>query len=86
MDDLKEKLFGDNWPKRRRVLYAVLAWAMGSATYIVVAGTDNELMRTAFVMLVGLILSVTGSYVFGAVWDDADKRKNLPTSAPGDEK
>lgn len=77
MPDLKEKLFGDNWPKRRRYMTAVLAWAMLNVDYILIFGQDNALNQNALFAMVTLIGSIIGAYVFGAVWDDADKRKRI---------
>ena len=77
-DPINKLLLSDNWPKRRRLMYVVLLWAIVASSYILYLGRDLELDRTAFVMLISLIISIVGSYVFGAVWDDADKRKNIP--------
>lgn len=77
MSDLKTKLFGDNWPKRRRYMTAVLIWAMLNVDYILVFGQDNALNQNALFAMVTLIGSIIGAYVFGAVWDDADKRKHI---------
>jgi hypothetical protein len=81
-DEIKKALYLDNWPKRRKVLYAVLGWAMSSATYVIGLGHDTRLNETAFVMLIGLIISLVGSYVFGAIWDDSDKRKAFSAGSP----
>lgn len=81
-------IVGDTWPKRRRVIYATLlfcamliAFAMGAA---VAAHDMNAVVAIAGnAFLLGG--SVIGSYVFGSIWDDRDKRKHLPPATPSEE-
>lgn len=80
MPDPVKKLFGDNWPKRRRYMTVVLAWAMLNVDYILIFGKNSALNQNALFAMVTLIGSIIGAYVFGAVWDDSDKRKNLDKS------
>lgn len=70
-----EYLAHDNWPRRRRWMIIILAWAMLNAQYIIIWGNDTGLHQNALVTLLGLIVAIAGSYVFGAVWDDNDKRR-----------
>lgn len=65
----------DNWSIRRRWMKVVLAWAMLNTQYILFWGEDNALNQNALIAFVGMVVAITGSYVFGAVWDDNDKRK-----------
>ncbi|WP_156029587.1 hypothetical protein [Ancylobacter sp. FA202] len=59
----------------------VLAWAMGNAQAIIVAAIvkwdENALLIQALIALLALIASIVGAYVFGANWDDRDKRRHL---------
>lgn len=65
----------DNWPIRRKWMLSVLLWAVGNAQYIIVWGDDTVLNQSALYALLALIAGIIGSYVFGAVWDDNDKRR-----------
>lgn len=77
----RKTVYGDNWPRRRRYMTIVLLWAMANVNYILIFGQDNAINQNALVALITLIASIIGAYVFGAVWDDADKRKNLGPGA-----
>ena len=84
-DPLK-KLMGDNWPKRRRYMTVVLLWAMFNVDYILIFSQDNVLNQNALFAFITLIGSIIGTYVFGAVWDDSDKRKHLAGSTEDETK
>lgn len=84
MAEKLKQLLGDNWPRRRRYMTVVLAWAMLNTDYILIFGTDNALHQNALVALITLIGSIIGAYVFGAVWDDSDKRKRACRDQDGD--
>ena len=78
MQDLLTKhLISDNWPRRRRWMFVILAWLIGNAQYLIVFGQDNALHQNALITILGAIVAITGSYIFGAVWDDAEKRKAM---------
>jgi hypothetical protein len=72
---ITQALVLDNWPRRRRWMKIVLIWAMGNAQYILIFGKDSGLFMNAFLGLLTLIAAIIGSYVFGAIWDDTDKRR-----------
>jgi hypothetical protein len=76
-DELMNKLFLDNWPKRRRWMQVILAWALANAQYIIIWGRDSGLHENALIALLTLIASILGTYVFGATWDDRDKRRHF---------
>jgi len=72
---------GDTWPKRRKVVYGalcfcalVIAFALGAAT----AAKDMAVVRAIADHSFWLGAAVIGSYVFGSIWDDTNKRKHLP--------
>lgn len=64
-----------DWRRRRRVIYATLAFCALNVAYLNVAGTDTALHQQLGMGLIILAGSVIGSYVFGAVWDDHNARK-----------
>lgn len=75
----------DNWAIRRRWMKVILAWAMLNVQYIVVWGDDNALNQNIAITLIGMVIAITGSYVFGAVWDDKQKRRyNRPEEGEGE--
>lgn len=81
-------IVGDTWPKRRRVVYlvlafcaAVIAFCLGAATAAMDMAAVMSIANNAF-WLGGMVV---GSYVFGSIWDDNDKRKHgtaAPPAAP----
>lgn len=72
---IQETLYLDNWPRRRRWLAIMLTWMVANAQYLIVFGQDNALHQNALITLLGAIVATLGSYVFGAVWDDREKRR-----------
>ncbi len=84
MNKLADKLFLDNWPKRRRWMKVILVWAMANAQYIIFFGQDTGLHQNALVALLSLIFAIIGTYVFGATWDDNDKRRHLRMDKSGE--
>lgn len=74
---------GDTWPKRRKVIYAVLMFcALLIAACLGAAIAAKDMVAATAVSTNAFFLggSVAGSYLFGSIWDDRDKRKHLPTS------
>lgn len=63
------------WKRRRRIIYLTLAFCAAVIGWLVLFGADTALNNTIVTVLVVLAGSVIGSYVFGAVWDDANARK-----------
>jgi len=80
---LSQELTRDNWPIRRRWLFRVLLWAMANAQGIIAASVagliapSNSILEQALIALLTLIAAIIGSYVFGAIWDDKNKRRFL---------
>lgn len=60
------------WKIRRRVMFIVLAFAMGVVCWSI--WKDNKVAETAITMAFATIMATTGSYVFGATWDDKNKQ------------
>lgn len=86
---IAETLFRDNWTRRRRWMTVGLIFSMGNAEAIIVVflvrlfmpglgpANDEGILIQAFLALIGMAMSIFGCYVFGATWDDNDKRKHL---------
>jgi hypothetical protein len=59
----------------------VLLWALFNAQAIMIVAfwfkSENTILSNALIALLGLIASIIGAYVFGATWDDNDKRRHL---------
>lgn len=85
MSDNWKAVSKDNWKFRRRVVFAALAWIAMMVMWIIFRGHDTALYRDVSVALIGAGVAIIGSYVFGAVWDDRSKRRDLPPPHRGDE-
>jgi len=59
-----------SWKHRRRVVFGALIFCALAITWLMIRGEDIRLHETIAVGLIGLAVSVIGSYVFGAAWDD----------------
>lgn len=81
---LEDKLYFDNWPRRRRWMLVTLLWFIANAQYLIIWGNDTGLHQNAMVTCLGAIVAIIGSYVFGAVWDDVDKRKRMADAPRGE--
>lgn len=74
-------VIGDTWPKRRLVIWAALiflAEVIAICLWAAVQSGDAMLIKSVSDNAFWLGGAVIGSYVFGAVWDDANKRKHMP--------
>ena len=86
LQPLTQKLFLDNWEIRRRWMMAALIWMAGNVQYLVIWGRDNALHQNLAITFLGAIVSILCFYIFGAVWDDRDKRARIgevPPEQPG---
>jgi len=63
------------WGIRRRIIIATLVWCALLVTYLAIWGRPTSLSEAIATNLLLLMGGVIGSYVFGAVWDDASRRK-----------
>lgn len=59
-----------SWNRRRRLMYLVVVFCMAVVAYILLRGLSGSVAETSVTMAFGTIVSVTGSYVFGATWQD----------------
>lgn len=78
---MKKKINRPPWTIRRRIIYTTLLTCAAWVTYIILWGDEREVLETvtssAFILCGGVI----GSYVFGAVWDDANIMKHMGKEA-----
>lgn len=51
-------------------MYSVVAFSMACVAWALYKDTDTAVMQAAVTMAFGTISAVTGSYVFGAIWED----------------
>jgi len=61
---------GFPWRSRRRLMYSVVAFSMACVAWALYKDTDTQVMQATVTMAFGTISAVTGSYVFGAIWED----------------
>jgi len=61
---------GHSWQKRRRLMFSVVAFSMACITWALYKDTDSTVHQTAVTMGFTTLISITGTYVFGAVWND----------------
>lgn len=85
LQPLQQKLFLDNWQIRRRWMSAALIWMAVNVQYLVVWGKDNALHQNALITFLGAIVSILCFYIFGAVWDDKEKRAQLREQPSGEQ-
>ena len=51
-------------------MYSVVAFSMACVAWALYKDTDTQVMQATVTMAFGTISAVTGSYVFGAIWED----------------
>ncbi len=61
-----------SWKYRRRTMFFVLAFSFAVISYGLYS--DNKVAETAITMAFTTVMATTGSYVFGATWDDKNKK------------
>jgi hypothetical protein len=61
---------GKKWQFRRTVVVMSLIFCATVITFLVLYGEDTRLNETIALGAFGLTISVIGSAIFGAVWDD----------------
>lgn len=64
----------DNWKRRRLRLDIALAVMTVDLQYIVFKGVDTPLNQQLSLALIGGIVGLITAYVFGATWDDKNKK------------
>lgn len=78
-------LFEGNWKIRRRVMFVTLLYIAFNVSWLIIRGENTTLNQQIALALVGSGTSIIGAYVFGAVWDDSNKRgalNSLATAIP----
>lgn len=73
-----------SWRWRRLFLWVVAFFCGWVVSYCLVERLESRVAETAVMMALGTLAALTGSYVFGAVWDDRNKMELLGTQ-PGDD-
>jgi len=58
------------WKIRRTIIHTTLTYCAFWIGYVLMMDKPTSVHETIAVALVGLAISVIGSYIFGAVWDD----------------
>ena len=69
-----------SWKWRRVYVFVILFWAMGLITYIAIVSNDATRDGIAF-NITGLLITLTGAYIFGASWDSHNARKSVIASS-----
>lgn len=70
-------LFEDGWPVRRRVMFLALTYVAANVQYLAIWGNDTALNSTIATNLLWVGGGIIGAYVFGAVWDDMNRRNTM---------
>ena len=63
-----------SWVMRRRLMWAVTLFCMACVAYVLKNDMDSGPADTAVTMSFVCLISIVGSYVFGAAWDDSKAR------------
>lgn len=64
-----------SWTVRRRFMFAVAAFCMWTIGYVLYADRTSGPADTAITMAFLTLISIVGSYVFGATWEDVSLAK-----------
>lgn len=70
LTDDEGEMMKTSWKFRRRTMFVCLAFFMAVVSYVLITELDTNPAETAVLVSLGGIVSIVGSYVFGAVWDD----------------
>jgi hypothetical protein len=61
---------GFSWHARRRMLWLTTIFCMLAISYVLYTGMTGSVAETVVTMSFFTIVSMVGSYVFGAAWQD----------------
>lgn len=59
-----------SWKRRRRFMFVVAAFCAVTVAYVLLADKQGSVAETSVTMSFLTLMGITGSYVFGAVWQD----------------
>ena len=62
------------WRYRRATMYAILIFSMAIVVLALYGKCDSAAASTAIKMAFGAITIVLSSYIFGATWDDKNRK------------
>jgi len=65
-----------SWKLRRRFMFIVTGFCMIVILLALLVKPDTGVAGTAISFGFGTITGILGSYVFGAVWDDKNRKDN----------
>ena len=65
----------DTWRMRRRFMLATVAFCKGVIMYVLIRDLQSAVAETAVNMSYFIVGTTVSSYVFGAAWEDINKRK-----------
>ncbi len=63
-----------SWKIRRRFMFVIAAFCMAAISYVLWRNMQGSVAETTITMSFLALISITGSYVFGATWDDNNAR------------
>ena len=61
---------GHPWRIRRRLMFSVVGFSMAAIAWCLYQDSDSQVHQAAVSMGFTTLISITGTYVFGAVWSD----------------
>ena len=64
-----------SWKIRRRFMFAISLFCCAVVGYVLYRGLDTKPADTAMTMAFLTLISILGSYVFGATWEDISALK-----------
>ncbi len=64
-----------SWRFRRLFLFASAAFCMATVGYCLWADKNTQVAEAAVTMSFVYLMTITGSYVFGASWEDTQTRR-----------
>ncbi|UTC27983.1 hypothetical protein [Stenotrophomonas phage A1432] len=71
-----------SWRTRRRFMFAIAAFCMWVIGYVLYKDLSSSPADTAITMAFLTLISIVGSYVFGATWEDVSIAKAKISKAP----
>lgn len=75
MSEQRNENWKSSWTVRRRFMFSVAAFCMWTIAYILYKDRTSGPADTAITMAFLTLISIVGSYVFGATWEDVSIAK-----------